>query len=84
MSIIWAAFFVTLDILELWILGLRPIPNRYNEIKHYISVINWKQACKTEIHCDDMGNTVFHMGRGIDTVLFFVGLWILRFQATSP
>ena len=43
-----AECFVALGILGLWIFGLRPLPSRYNKIKHYISVTSWKEACKLQ------------------------------------
>ena len=52
-SITQAEFFVALGNLGFWALGHRPLPSRYNKIKHYISVTSWIQAYKTVIHCDD-------------------------------
>ena len=77
MSITQSELYFVLGILELFILGHRPLPSRYNKIKHYISVPRWIQACNTLVYCDDTGNTGFHMGRCIYIVLFFVGPWAL-------
>ena len=82
-SITWAEFVVAVGILGLWEPGHRAHSSRYNKIKQYISGTSWKQACKTANHCDDTGNTGFHIGRLWETVLFFAGLWILGSQAIS-
>ena len=62
-SITQAEFVVVLGILGLWKLGHRPLPSRYSKIKQYISKTSWKQVFKTANHCDDTGNTGFHMDR---------------------
>ena len=79
-SITQAKFFVALGILGLWKLDHRPLPSRYNKIKQYISIIINRQACKAANHCNDTGNTGFHMERlwELYSSLWDSGYWDLR------